>query len=50
METLAKSVITADDVIRAGACVDGVYAVVHRLKKVAASMPVSDLLKRIHTL
>ena len=39
-------VITADDVIRAGACSDGVYSVVKRLgKKLAAAMPVSLVLR-----
>ena len=38
--------ITADDVVRAGACSDGVAAVVCRLSgRIAAAMPVSAVLK-----
>ena len=41
-------IITVDDVIRAGACFDGVMKVVSRSPaKVAAAMPVSAVLKLI---
>lgn len=41
-----EPVITADDVIRAGACVDGVYTVVERLaSRISAAMPVRALLR-----
>ena len=43
-------VITADDVIRSGACADGVYAVLYRLhKRVCAAMPVDELLPLLKT-
>ena len=43
-------VITADDVIRSGACADGVYAVLNRLhKRVRAAMPVDELLPLLKT-
>jgi hypothetical protein len=42
---MADPVITADDAIRAGACVDGVADVVKRLwKLVPAAMPASQLM------
>ena len=41
-------IITADDVIRSGACISGVAKVVHRLdKKLAAAMPASKVAKLV---
>ena len=41
-------IITADDVMRAGACFDGVMQVVSRFQgKIAAAMPVSAVLRMI---
>lgn len=48
MERLTE--ITADDVIRAGACVSGVYEVLERFHpKIAASIEVSYLLSLLKT-
>jgi hypothetical protein len=42
----ADTILTADDVIRAGACKDGVYAVLTRLAgKIAAAMPAEAILR-----
>ena len=44
----ADPIITADDVIRAGACRDGVMRVVSRFHgKIASAMPVSHVLKLV---
>lgn len=45
MEAMAKGLITADDVIRAGACASGVYEVLTREHKhIRASMPIESVL------
>lgn len=42
---MAERVITVDDIIRAGACIDGVRRAVERLSdRIAAAMPVSEVL------
>ena len=38
--------VTRDDIIRAGACVDGVYAWCEQIGITATAMPVSDLLTK----
>jgi len=41
-------IITADDVVRGGACVNGVYDAIKRMRyRIAAAMPVSDVISRL---
>ncbi len=48
MDISLKRIITADDVIRAGACASGVYDVIARIAShVAAAMPVDAVLKLV---
>ena len=43
-----EPLITADDVVRTGACVDGVYAAIKKMRyRIAAAMPVSEIVKKL---
>ncbi len=44
-------VLTVDDIIRAGACVDGTYSTLKRvagIAQISAAMPASDIRKLLH--